>query len=91
MKKIFIFSLLFLVIAAGCGKFYHQKPDGTILSYERYGDIDMSGLHIEDTNGIYIGIETFKSDAQILTDALTEVTKLAGQILELYAPKPPVK
>ena len=83
MKKTVLISLL-LVMFVGCSSFRHTRPDGTTLVYERLGDIDMTGLHIEDTNGIYIGIDSVKSDAQMLTDAVGALVGLTEKVLDMY-------
>ncbi len=67
--KIILISLA-LLFAVGCISAEYQDPNGAKITYTRIGDIDVKGLHIETPDGVYIGLESTKSDARLLKDAL---------------------
>lgn len=76
MKAKIVVVLVVLIFIIGCSQFEHVKPDGTKFVYYRIGDLKMSGLHIEDTNGIYIGIDSIESEARLMTDAIEAAIKM---------------
>lgn len=68
MKTVTIILSLFL---AGCVVATYESPNGEKFSYSRFGDQKLSGVQLTaDPNSKTLSIETQKSDAAILSEAI---------------------
>jgi hypothetical protein len=67
-----------LLFIAGCMSAKYNARTGE-LSYTRFGDQKLSGVHVEtsDPNGnsLYIYLDSQKSEARLLQDALSLIEK----------------
>lgn len=53
-------ALILVVILSGCMKATLEKPDGTVIKYERFWNYETKGIHLEDS-GFYLGVESTKA------------------------------
>jgi hypothetical protein len=72
--KIILISLV-LLLTVGCVSIKWNPITGEV-EYSRFGDQKLSGIHIEDANGLYVAIESQESQAKLMTDAIEAAVKL---------------